>query len=101
MFEDMVVSVQNQADEQALDRRAVHGCSRPSFLAILILIPLIYTEALPKTMMATMLHCSAAATATSASAASRAGRARQAASPLDGRGQTGAAESHSEGRQDY
>ena len=46
-------------------------------------------------------YCSSATTSASPSAASRGGCAHQAASAFDGRRQTGAAESYSEGCQDY
>jgi protein TonB len=55
MFEDMVVSSPHPAKTNKPWTVVVSMVAQMIFLAILILIPLIYTEALPKTMMATML----------------------------------------------
>src|ERR1700726_569363 len=55
MFEDMVVSTSKSVKTNKPWTVALSMIFQVSFLAILILIPLIYTEALPKTMMATLL----------------------------------------------
>ena len=55
MFEEMVVSSPNPKKTNEPWTVFVSMLFQVAFLSILILIPLIYTEALPKTMMATML----------------------------------------------
>jgi periplasmic protein TonB len=55
MFEEMVVSSPNPKRTNKPWTVFVSMLFQVAFLTILILIPLIYTEALPKTMMATML----------------------------------------------
>src|SRR5271168_267688 len=55
MFEDMVVSTKAGIKTNKPWTVILSFIFQASFLAILILIPLIYTEALPKTMMATLL----------------------------------------------
>jgi protein TonB len=55
MFEELVVSSPNPKKTNKPWTVVVSMMFQIAFLAILILIPLIYTEALPKTMMATML----------------------------------------------
>jgi protein TonB len=55
MFEEMVVSSPNPKKTNKRWTVIVSMVFQVAFLSILILIPLIYTEALPKTMMATML----------------------------------------------
>src|SRR5712672_1571630 len=55
MFEDMVISSPNPQKTNKPWTVVVSMIAQMIFLSILILIPLIYTEALPKTMMATML----------------------------------------------
>jgi protein TonB len=55
MFEEMVVSSPNPKKTNKPWTVVVSMLFQVAFLSILILIPLIYTEALPKTMMATML----------------------------------------------
>src|SRR3981189_2360476 len=55
MFEEMVVSSPNPKKTNKPWTVVVSMLFQAAFLCILILIPLIYTEALPKTMMATML----------------------------------------------
>lgn len=55
MFEEMVISSPNPKKTNKPWTVFVSMLFQIAFLAILILIPLIYTEALPKTMMATML----------------------------------------------
>lgn len=55
MFEEMVISSPNPKKTNKPWTVAVSMIFQVAFLGILILIPLIYTEALPKTMMATML----------------------------------------------
>src|ERR1700687_955009 len=55
MFEEMVVSSPNPKKTNKPWTVFLSMLFQLAFLAILILIPLIYTEALPKTMMATML----------------------------------------------
>jgi len=55
MFEDMVVSSANPTKTNKPWTVVVSMIFQSIFLGILILIPLIYTEALPKTMMATLL----------------------------------------------
>src|ERR1700736_3394267 len=55
MFEDMVISSPHAVKTNKPWTVVVSMIAQSIFLAILILIPLIYTEALPKTMMATML----------------------------------------------
>jgi len=55
MFEDMVVSTSSAVKTNKPWTVILSFIFQASFLAVLILIPLIYTEALPKTMMATLL----------------------------------------------
>ena len=55
MFEDMVVSSPHPTKTNKPWTVIVSMIAQSVFLGILILIPLIYTEALPKTMMATLL----------------------------------------------
>src|ERR1700687_1704204 len=55
MFEEMVVSSPNPKKTNKPWTVFFSMVFEVAFLGILILIPLIYTEALPKTMMATML----------------------------------------------
>src|SRR3981189_1545570 len=55
MFEEMVVSSPNPKKTNKPWTVVVSMLFQVAFLAVLILIPLIYTEALPKTMMATLL----------------------------------------------
>src|ERR1700752_4939808 len=55
MFEDMGVSLPPPTKTNKPWTVVVSMVAQTIFLAILILIPLIYTEALPKTMMATLL----------------------------------------------
>jgi protein TonB len=55
MFDEMVVSSPNPKGTNKPWTVVLSMVFQTCFLAILILIPLIYTEALPKTMMATML----------------------------------------------
>jgi protein TonB len=55
MFEDMVVSGANSVKTNKPWTVVLSMVAQLAFLAVLILIPLIYTEALPKTMMATLL----------------------------------------------
>ena len=55
MFDEMVVSSPNPTKTNKRWTIFVSLAFQTVFVAILILIPLIYTEALPKTMMATML----------------------------------------------
>src|SRR5882672_7334146 len=55
MFEEMVVSSPNPKKTNKPWTVFLSMLFQLAFLGILILIPLIYTEALPKTMMATML----------------------------------------------
>jgi len=55
MFDEMVISSPNPKKTNKRWTVFLSMLLQCAFLAILILIPLIYTEALPKTMMATML----------------------------------------------
>jgi protein TonB len=55
MFDEMVVSSPHPTRTKKPMTVVVSAVVQIAFLGILILIPLIYTEALPKTMMATML----------------------------------------------
>src|SRR6202521_496506 len=55
MFEEMVISSPNPKKTNKPWTVFLSMVFQVAFLGILILIPLIYTEALPKTMMATML----------------------------------------------
>jgi periplasmic protein TonB len=55
MFDEMVISSPHPKKTNKWWTVLVSTAFQVAFLAILILIPLIYTEALPKTMMATML----------------------------------------------
>jgi protein TonB len=55
MFDEMVVSSPNPKKTNKPWTVILSMIFQTAFLAVLILIPLIYTEALPKTMMATML----------------------------------------------
>jgi periplasmic protein TonB len=55
MFDEMVISSPNPKKTNKWWTVLVSTAFQIGFLAILILIPLIYTEALPKTMMATMI----------------------------------------------
>ncbi len=61
MFEDMVVSSSNPSKTNKPWTVVLSMLFQVLFLAILILIPLIYTEALPKTMMSTLLVIAASA----------------------------------------
>jgi periplasmic protein TonB len=55
MFEDMVVSGASSVKTNKPWTVVLSMVAQVVFLGVLILIPLIYTEALPKTMMATLL----------------------------------------------
>src|ERR1700753_2426224 len=55
MFEDMVVSSSNPTKTNKSWTVVLSMLFQVLFLGVLILIPLIYTEALPKTMMSTLL----------------------------------------------
>src|SRR6202158_2549286 len=55
MFEDIVISSPHPLKTNKPWTVVVSMIAQSIFLAILILIPLIYTEALPKTLMATLL----------------------------------------------
>src|SRR5258708_12770740 len=55
MFEDMVISSPNPQKTNKPWTVVVSMIAQTIFLGILILIPLIYTEALPKAMMSTLL----------------------------------------------
>jgi periplasmic protein TonB len=55
MFDEMVVSSPHPTRTKKPMTVVISAVVQIAFLGILILIPLIYTEALPKTMMATML----------------------------------------------
>src|SRR6184192_237459 len=55
MFDEMVVSSPHPTRTKKPMTVFLSAVIQIAFLGILILIPLIYTEALPKTMMATML----------------------------------------------
>jgi protein TonB len=55
MFDEMVVSSPNPSKTNKPWTVVLSMIFQVAFLAVLILIPLIYTEALPKTMMATLL----------------------------------------------
>jgi protein TonB len=55
MFDEMVVSSPNAKRTNKPWTVVLSMIFQTAFLAVLILIPLIYTEALPKTMMATLL----------------------------------------------
>jgi protein TonB len=55
MFDEMVVSSPNAKRTNKPWTVVLSMLFQVAFLAVLILIPLIYTEALPKTMMATLL----------------------------------------------
>jgi protein TonB len=55
MFDEMVVSSPNPKKTNKPWTVILSMIFQVAFLAVLILIPLIYTEALPKTMMATLL----------------------------------------------
>jgi protein TonB len=55
MFDEMVVSSPNPKKTNKPWTVVLSMIFQTAFLAVLILIPLIYTEALPKTMMATLL----------------------------------------------
>src|SRR5207253_10320238 len=55
MFEEMVISSPNPKKTNKPWTVVVSMLFQVAFFGILVLIPLIYTEALPKTMMATML----------------------------------------------
>ena len=54
MFDEMVVSSPNPTKTNKPWTVILSMVFQTAFLAVLILIPLIYTEALPKTMMATV-----------------------------------------------
>ena len=87
MFEDMVVSSSNPTKTNKPWTVVLSMLAQVLFLGVLILIPLIYTEALPKTMMATLL-VAPPPPPPPPPPPGRAGRPGQAASPLDGRRQT-------------
>jgi protein TonB len=55
MFEEMVVSSPKGKKTNKSWTVIVSGIVQATFLAVLILIPLIYTEALPKASLATLL----------------------------------------------
>jgi protein TonB len=55
MFEDMVVSSSNPSKTNKPWTVVLSMVAQVLFLGMLILIPLIYTEALPKSMKATLL----------------------------------------------
>ncbi|HET7150846.1 MAG TPA: TonB family protein [Candidatus Acidoferrum sp.] len=55
MFDEMVISSANPKRTNKWWTVLLSSAFEVAFVAVLILIPLIYTEALPKTMMATML----------------------------------------------
>src|SRR5262249_57661325 len=55
MFEEMVVSSPKGKATNKSWTVVVSGIVQATFLAVLILIPLIYTEALPKASLATLL----------------------------------------------
>jgi protein TonB len=55
MFDEMVVSSPNPKKTNKPWTVVLSMIFQTAFMAVLILIPLIYTEALPKTMMATLL----------------------------------------------
>src|SRR5258707_1800666 len=55
MFEDMVISSPNPQKTNKPWTVVVSMIAQTIFLGILILIPLIYTEALPKAMLSTLL----------------------------------------------
>lgn len=55
MFDEMVVSSPHPSRTKKPMTVVISAVVQIAFLGVLILIPLIYTEALPKTMMATML----------------------------------------------
>src|SRR5690242_12772491 len=55
MFDEMVVSSPHPTRTKKPMTVVISAAVQIAFLGILILIPLIYTEALPKTMMATLL----------------------------------------------
>ena len=100
MFEEMVVSNPTNKKTNKPWTVFISMAVQVLFLAILILIPLIYTEALPKT--SDVFHSFGAASASAATPASgrRAGDS-QACAAFDGRRQVGDAEGHPEGPQDY
>ena len=75
MFDEMVVSSPNPKKTNKPWTVVLSMIFQVAFLAVLILIPLIYTEALPKTMMAT-LACRTTPSATSPAASHRASRSR-------------------------
>ena len=100
MFEDMVLSGKTKRTNKPWTV-ALSLAIQALLVGILILIPLIYTEALPKTMMATMLTAPPPPPPPATPSASRGGCAHQAASPLDGCRQTAAAERDSKGHQNY
>ena len=66
MFEDMVVSSSNPIKTNKPWTVVLSMVFQVLFLGILILIPLIYTEALPKTHDVDAARCATAAAATSA-----------------------------------
>ena len=101
MFEEMVVS--NPTNKKTNKPWTVFSpwLFRSCLLAILILIPLIYTEALPKTMMSSILAGAASASAASAASGRRAGGYVKPSVHLMDAGKLVHAESHPEGRQDY
>src|SRR6266699_3008971 len=55
MFDDMVESTDTRGKTKKPLTIFLSAVFQVAFLAVLLLIPLIYTEALPKTMMATLL----------------------------------------------
>jgi len=92
MFEEMVVSTSTNKKTNKPWTVVISMVFQVLFLAILILIPLIYTEALPKTLMSSILlapppHLAATSTA------GRAGDSQTRAA-LDGRWKAGSAKSH-------
>ena len=101
MFEEMVVSSPKGKKTNKPWTVALSMILQVAFLSVLILIPLIYTEALPKASLGMLLIAPTASSATASSACRGAGCSRQAASAFDGRRQTRRAEGDPQGSKDY
>ena len=98
MFDELVESsVVKKEDEHGLGGHSLDASFRFAVLLVLILIPLIYTQALPKAMLATLLDCATASAAASATSSGGGSEGHQAGGPADPARQADAAARDSEG----
>ena len=82
MFDDLVESTAHRKKTNKSWSVLLSVIVQSLFLGVLILIPLIYTEALPKAMLSTLLDRAPAPATPAAPASAREGR-RQAGGPFD------------------